>query len=152
MTPNCPFFALLVLLPLLLSCRGAAQESPRAPSTVTFEAEGKRLAVFEVEVVSNPADRARGLMFRESLAPDRGMLFIFEAKEEHPFWMKNTLISLDLIFLDDDGTVLGTIRNAKTQSEASLSIKVPSRYVLEVPAGTCGRLGIQRGVRGIVKL
>jgi uncharacterized membrane protein (UPF0127 family) len=138
MSPNPALVLALVLCPLLWACRGAAQESPRAPSTVTFEAAGKTLATFEVEVVSSPEDRARGLMFRQSLAPDRGMLFIFEATEVHPFWMKNTLIPLDMIFMDGSGAVLGTIRNAVPKSEESRSIGVPSRFVLEVAARTVG--------------
>jgi uncharacterized protein len=91
--------------------------------------------VVRVEIAANDADRARGLMFRRELAQDHGMIFVFDRAEEHSFWMHNTLISLDLIFIGDDRRVVGVVASAPPQTDAPRTVGKPSKYVLEVSAG-----------------
>lgn len=102
---------------------------------------------FFVEVARTPQERARGLMFRESLAADAGMIFLFDEDEDHSFWMKNTKIPLDMIFIDSTGLIVGVVENAEPFTLSSRSVGQPSRYVLEVAGGTCRREGIAVGHR-----
>lgn len=100
----------------------------------------------EVEVADEPTERTQGLMHRQSLAPSAGMLFIFPYEAEHPFWMKNTHISLDMIWLDANKRVVGVIADTEPLSTASLSPKRVSKYVVEVNAGFAKANGIVPGV------
>jgi len=100
-----------------------------------------------LEVAATPAERERGLMYRSSLAEGRGMLFVFDEDRNHSFWMKNTLIPLDMLFIARDGTVVGIHANATPQSTADIAVGMPSRYVLEVPGGWAARHGISAGAR-----
>ena len=100
-----------------------------------------------LEVAATPAERERGLMYRTSLAEGRGMLFVFDADGNQSFWMKNTLIPLDLLFIARDGTVVGIHANATPLSTADIAVGKPSRYVLEVPGGWAARHGISAGAR-----
>lgn len=110
----------------------AAEELSRA--TVRFEtAKGPWLV--QVEVARTPQERARGLMFRKDLPQDQGMLFIFDETEEHSFWMRNTLIALDMIFLSEDRTVEGVVANATPRTDVARTVGRPSRYVVEVSGG-----------------
>jgi uncharacterized membrane protein (UPF0127 family) len=93
------------------------------------------------------ADRARGLMFRRSLAPDRGMLFDFARVEPVSMWMKNTYVSLDMIFIRPNGTVARVAENTEPLSTRTVSSGEPVLAVLEVVAGTAKRLGIKPGDR-----
>src|SRR5437667_4272540 len=101
-----------------------------------------------LEVAATPAERERGLMYRRSLAEGLGMLFVFDADGNQSFWMKNTLIPLDLLFIARDGTVVGIHANATPLSTANIAVGKPSRYVLEVPGGWAARHGISAGARG----
>src|SRR5436309_239154 len=100
-----------------------------------------------LEVAATPAERERGLMYRRSLAEGRGMLFVFDEDEDHAFWMKNTLIPLDMLFIARDGTVVGIHPNATPLSTANIGVGKPSRYVLEVPGGWAARHAIAAGAR-----
>jgi uncharacterized membrane protein (UPF0127 family) len=122
----------------------AADAQPRG--TVRFETPRGPWLV-QVEVVRTPEQRARGLMFRQSLAPDAGMLFIFDETEEHNFWMHNTLLSLDMIFLGDDRAVVGVVANAAPRTDAPRTVKKPSRYVVEVAGGEAGAHAVGPGTR-----
>ena len=108
---------------------------------------------FEMEVASNDADRRIGLMNRRSLDENRGMLFIFESQGFLSFWMKNTLIPLDMIFVDEGGGVCHIVRNAQpcravNDSDcAKYSSEYPARYVLEIGAGLAQKFGIAPGDR-----
>jgi uncharacterized membrane protein (UPF0127 family) len=84
-------------------------------------------------------------MYRQELAPDAGMLFVFKQPQHLTFWMKNTEIPLDMIFADGDGTVAGIVSNAEPFSERQLSVPGDSQYVLEVNGGFARRNGIQPG-------
>jgi uncharacterized membrane protein (UPF0127 family) len=101
----------------------------------------------QVEFVDNDESRTRGLMFRKSLAPDRGMLFDFKTERPLAFWMKNTLIPLDMVFIRADGTIRSIARNTTPLSEAPVPSGGPVRAVLEIPGGRAAQLGILPGDR-----
>ena len=100
---------------------------------------------FTVEIADTPEAITQGMMFRESMAPDAGMLFDFGEVRQASMWMKNTLISLDILFIDADGQVIAIARNAVPGSTRSLGPGVPVRAVLEIPGGRAKELGIQPG-------
>ena len=102
---------------------------------------------FEVEVATDEPTRQRGLMFRQSLAPDHGMLFVFPRNEPISMWMKNTYIPLDMVFIRADGRVHRVERDTTPFSERTIESGESVRYVLELPAGTAARIGIARGDR-----
>jgi uncharacterized protein len=102
---------------------------------------------FTVELVDTPGARARGLMFRESMQADHGMLFDFRRDQPVAFWMKNTPLPLDLLFIDASGTVVQVAADATPYSEATIPSRQPIRAVLEVNAGTARRLGIEPGAK-----
>jgi uncharacterized membrane protein (UPF0127 family) len=114
---------------------------------VVIETRAGARHVVSVEVVRTDAERARGLMERRELAPDAGMLFLFEETAEHPFWMKNTLIPLDMIFLSEEGRVLGIVARATPGDLTPRSAGGPSRYVLEVAGGWSAAHGVAVGDR-----
>jgi uncharacterized membrane protein (UPF0127 family) len=100
---------------------------------------------FTVEMALSDNERARGLMFRQSLAGDEGMLLFFPKDETIGMWMKNTKVPLDMIFITADGAVVFAAENAVPQSRQVISSGVPARAVLEVKAGTIRRLQIRPG-------
>ena len=115
------------------------------PARVELLPAGREPIVVSVEVVDTPEGRQRGLMYRKQLPPDAGMLFLFESSEHHSFWMRNTLIPLDIIFIKADWTILGTVENATPLTESPRSVPGDSQYVLEVNAGFARRHGLQDG-------
>ncbi len=106
---------------------------------------GDERHVFEIELVDTPESRAQGLMFRESLAPDAGMLFDFFAERPVSFWMQNTLIPLDMLFIDDAGEIRTIHANARPLDPTGIPSRVPVRFVLEIPGGRSQELGIEPG-------
>jgi uncharacterized protein len=139
------------LAALALACRPspqppAAARSPARPRAVIDSPSGRRTAV-EVELARTPEEQARGLMFRERLAPMSGMLFVFPESRDHVFWMKDTLIALDMIFIDQEGAVVGLLERAEPLSLAPRTAGVPSRYVLEVAGGFAAEHGVRPGDR-----
>jgi uncharacterized protein len=102
---------------------------------------------FQVELADNDASRAQGLMYRRSLAPDRGMLFDFKRVEPVAMWMQNTYVSLDMLFIRPDGTIARVAENAEPLSTRTIPSGEPVLAVLEVIAGTAAWLGIKPGDR-----
>ena len=100
-----------------------------------------------VEIADTEAERARGLMFRETMADDHGMLFDFPEPEMASFWMRNTVMSLDIIFIGTDGRILNIADHATPYSEASIPAAGLTRGVLEIKAGRAEALGIHAGDR-----
>jgi uncharacterized membrane protein (UPF0127 family) len=103
--------------------------------------------VVALEVAVTPEAQQRGLMYRTALADDHGMLFVFPGETDHEFWMKNTLIPLDMLFIARDGTIVGIHADATPLSTAPISVGKASRYVLEVPGGYAARRHIASGDR-----
>jgi len=145
-----PLFVLRAWAPLLVacaaccSCKADRLAKPVVDSSVEVRlvtASGE-LVVVKAELAITDEARRRGLMYRDRLDDSEGMLFVFQEEAEHPFWMKNTKIPLDMLFLDSGRSVVGILRNTRPMSEKSLTVGVPSRYVLEVPGGFCDRHGI----------
>jgi uncharacterized membrane protein (UPF0127 family) len=102
---------------------------------------------FAVEVVSNEADRAKGLMYRKSLPEGQGMLFDFHSEQDVSFWMQNTYIPLDMIFIKADGRIANIVENTEPLSTKMIPSRGPVRGVLEVIGGTTRKLGIVAGDR-----
>ncbi|MCK5931465.1 MAG: DUF192 domain-containing protein [Fulvimarina manganoxydans] len=98
-----------------------------------------------VEIADTDEERRTGLMFREEMAADHGMLFVFDETRMVSMWMENTLIPLDMLFIGEDGTIRTIGRNAKPLSRDIISSKEPVRYVLELNGGAAARLGIAVG-------
>jgi uncharacterized protein len=112
----------------------------------TIEVVGKSgVHPFVVELATNDADRERGLMFRKELPEGRGMLFDFEHEGPVVFWMHNTYIPLDMIFIRADGSILRIAENTEPMSDRRIPSGGPVRAVLEVIGGTARKLGIEPG-------
>ena len=108
---------------------------------------GDRRHSFMVEVARNNDDRARGLMFRSTMPQDQGMLFDFERDDMVTMWMKNTYLSLDMIFIFADGRIHRIESRTEPESERTISSGVPVRAVLELNANVASRLGLRPGDR-----
>jgi uncharacterized membrane protein (UPF0127 family) len=102
---------------------------------------------FQVEVARNEAERAQGLMYRRSMAADRGMLFDFGHVEQVAMWMQNTYLPLDMLFIRADGTIARIAANAEPLSTRTIPSGEPVLGVLELNAGTASRMGIKPGDR-----
>ncbi|HEX7968997.1 MAG TPA: DUF192 domain-containing protein [Stellaceae bacterium] len=138
-------FASLVFLLVATSTAGAQPELAHfaTSSLVIDTAAGPQR--FTIELARSPEQQQQGLMFRRSLPADAGMLFDFGDTRPASFWMKNTLIPLDMLFIAADGRVADIHERAVPLSEATIQSKVPVRAVLEVNGGTVSRLGIRLG-------
>lgn len=101
---------------------------------------------FSIEIADNESERSRGLMFRERMDDDHGMLFIYDQPRRPGFWMKNTPMPLDLMFIDDEG-VIRSIMPGEPFSTAAIAPDVIVRFVLEVKRGTAQKAGITEGDR-----
>jgi uncharacterized membrane protein (UPF0127 family) len=116
---------------------------PRTP-IVTIDT-GETKVPFKVELAITPGEQERGLMFREHLDPDAGMLFISETPRHHVFWMKNTLIPLDMIFISADWRIAGIVQNAEPKTLSAREVAGDSQYVLEIGGGLSARYGFRAG-------
>ena len=130
----------------------AAPAAPRvAPSGLDLAPLEIRSATgthrFTVEVARSPDEQAQGLMFRTSLAADEGMIFPFPRPRVASFWMRNTLIPLDMIFIRADGTIARIAANTVPHSEESVSSGEPVAAVLEIKGGRSAELGLSEGDR-----
>ena len=133
-----------VLAALLVPVAARAQVSDQR--TLAIDTRLGRLR-FAVEVVATPESRARGLMFRRELPPMTGMLFDFEVEQPVSFWMRNTLIPLDMIFIRGDGVIRRVHAGAVPHDETAIPSGGPVRAVLEIAGGAAARLGIRAGDR-----
>jgi uncharacterized membrane protein (UPF0127 family) len=148
MTPRLAGLASALLLAAACTTRPAPEPVVivPAPRVVVVTAAGARLPV-TVELARSDEERTLGLMNRRELAPEAGMLFLFSENEPRAFWMKNTLIPLDMLFIDDGGRVVGLIEQAEPLTTSPRDPGVPSRYVLEVNGGWAARHGVRPGDR-----
>jgi uncharacterized membrane protein (UPF0127 family) len=137
--------AFLVMFAAVSGLKAQTQEKlPTVPLTIESDG-GKMRTEFVAELAASPQERAKGLMFRTELGQDQGMLFDFKQTRSVSMWMKNTPLSLDMIFSDDKGVVLYVARNTVPYSEEIITPGVPAYAVLEVKAGTAHRLNIKPG-------
>lgn len=126
----------LILLATLVACQA---------NEPYVEVHGQR---FRVEIAADDASRAQGLMFRDQLAANRGMLFLFPDQAPRSFWMRNTRIPLDIIYLDRDWRVVSIAANARPcriQRCPSYPSAGPAQFVLEINAGLAAELGLEPG-------
>ena len=139
------FRPVLPALGLVIALAGAAYA--QALEALSIVTQGGQKQSFQVEVARNDADRAQGLMFRRSMAPERGMLFDFGRVEPVSMWMQNTYLSLDMLFIRQDGTIARIAANTEPLSTRTIPSGEPVLAVLELNAGTTAKLGIKPGDR-----
>lgn len=136
-----------------LSVAAAAAAAPAAAlesfakSNLAIETASGHLYRFDVELALTPQQQAQGLMFRERMAPDAGMLFVYDRPQTAAFWMKNTLIPLDMLFVASDGRVVNIHERAVPHSEDAIRSAGPVLGILEINGGMSARLGIRAGDR-----
>ncbi len=135
-------FAALLLLVTLSTAIAACADEPRVALNAP---DGSSRAIVKVEVVNTPSTRELGLMYRKHLDEDAGMIFVFPTAEHQSFWMKNTIIPLDMIFADERGKILGIVEKAEPFSERPLGVDGESLYVLEVNGGFSQRHHLKAG-------
>ena len=123
----------------LVACRPS-----EGPTVVLRNRAGSEVPV-HVEIADTAESRSVGLMYRKELPPDHGMVFLFEEGSDHSFWMKNTPLPLDMIFISKDGRVVGIQADTVPFSLDPRHVGVPSRVVLEVPAGFAAAHGLAAG-------
>jgi uncharacterized membrane protein (UPF0127 family) len=136
-------------VPIALGTASAAPcppdpEALRALPAATISIPGAA-AKLKVELARGAHDTERGLMYRTKLPEDEGMLFVLERRADHAFWMHNTCIPLDLVFIEDDGTIVGILEDLPTLNDVPRSVGRLSTHVLEVNAGWCRRHGVKEG-------
>ena len=135
---------LALCLGLTLAATAAADMLEKRELTIVTAGGPQR---FVVELARTREQRERGLMFRQDLAPDAGMLFVYASDGEIDMWMANTLLPLDMIFFAADGRITKVAERTVPLSEATIGSDGPARGVLEVNGGTASRLGIKVGDR-----
>lgn len=158
MTPTLRI-AVLAAAALLAGCRAepasnTAGQPPAAPTSpagldlvaLAIESGGRRHA-FTVEVARTAEQQAQGLMGRRALAPDAGMLFPFDPPRPASFWMRNTLIPLDMLFIRTDGTIARIAANTVPLSETPVAVEESLTAVLELNGGRAAELGLREGDR-----
>lgn len=143
-------------LPILAVAALLSLVAGDAPAQMLQRFETDQLAIrtadgtvheFTVELATTPKQWAQGLMYRRELAADHGMLFLYERRADHGMWMKNTYISLDMLFIRSDGTVVHVAERTVPESRRSISAGQRVQAVLELRGGTADRLGIGEGAR-----
>ena len=141
---------LFLIFPAQLSVAAGKSSGLAAQSLPTdslIVASGKQRHAFVVEVARQAHEQSRGLMFREHLEDDRGMLFPFKRSRKASFWMKNTLIPLDILFVASDGRIARIAHMTTPLSEESYKSRQSVKGVLELRGGLCKELGIKKGDR-----
>ena len=139
----------IIFLSLLIACHhpnAIKNETPQAPTNpyVVIRTPTRSLKI-SVELAVTPEQRERGLMFRKHLEDLHGMLFIFPSQGVRKFWMKNTYIPLDMLFIDQNGVIVGIVENAQPLNTELLGPDQPFTYVLEIKGGTASKFGIRTG-------
>jgi uncharacterized membrane protein (UPF0127 family) len=140
-----------IIAPALFACMlllvARASVAAGLPQDTLLVETGSSQYRFEVEIADDPAERAEGLMYRQSLADNAGMLFLYPSPQAVEFWMKNTLLPLDIVFVRANGTIARIAADTKPLSEDLIPSGEPVTAVLEVKAGTMHALGITVGDR-----
>lgn len=133
----------LLLVGTFSACT-SAKSLPTVSITLTSPS-GQTSESFSMEVAATPQARSTGLMFRRTLGGREGMLFLFPEQQQLSFWMKNTFIPLDMIFVSKEWKVVGILENVPPLTETPRRVEAESQYVLEFAAGTAKRVGIVEG-------
>ena len=140
---------LLFVLAAVLAARYALIKSSEANLlALHFEnVDGSKSQIFKLDVARSEAERHKGLMFVKpgELAPNRGMIFVYPEDSDHKMWMRNTYLSLDMLFLNTDNKVVGVLEHVPILNEEIRGVSQPSRYVIELNAGTIKRNKISVG-------
>jgi uncharacterized membrane protein (UPF0127 family) len=140
--------AYALLVALVGAALVVAPPAARSAEQQTLEIASKSgVHLFAVEIAVTDEERSRGLMYRRSVPESYGMLFDFKRDQEVTMWMRNTYVSLDMIFIQSDGRIRRIAENTETESDKIISSGGPVRAVLEVVAGTAKKLGIVAGDR-----
>src|SRR5258708_29477649 len=147
--PTIKRLAFAALLVAVAACLIASSPAARGAEQQILEIASKTgVHVFSIELAVTDDERSRGLMFRRSVPESYGMLFDFKRDQEVTMWMRNTYVSLDMIFIHSDGRIRRIAENTETQSDKIIPSGGQVRAVLEVAAGTARKLGIEPGDRG----
>ena len=155
------FVLLIITVVFILSLSGNNAEEPEKISVATkvdeppFVKEGElyfldqesgdTLKRIDIEIADNNKDRAQGMMYRTAMADTRGMLFVFDQAEEQSFWMKNTVMTLDILYADENGKLVTLYKYTTPYSENSIPSFEKAKYVVEVAGGFTDRYKIDRG-------
>ncbi len=128
-----------------------AKPFPLAKVVIAFPdadtTDGSAKVTVTAELAAKPAETERGLMYRRAMPEDAAMLFDLGPRRAHSFWMRNTCIPLDMLFVDDDGLIVGILENVPTMNDEERSVGCPSSWVLETNAGWSRRHGVRAGQR-----
>lgn len=136
------FFLMFIKALLLCSCVSADD------TTVIFYSDSMtKLCSFRAELAATPEEHEKGLMFRKSLVPDGGMLFVYDGENIRFFWMKNTSMPLDMVFINSKSEVTGIYKSAKPFDETIVTSWTPAMYVLEINSGKVDQCNIKIGSR-----
>jgi|SRR5690606_4547431 uncharacterized membrane protein (UPF0127 family) len=149
-------YTLLGLGLFFLALSGCKEEKKSVKQTEVIFAKEADLSIFkiatdstvinlDIEIADTDYDIQTGLMYRSTMEPNQGMLFVFDDEEERFFYMKNTQIPLDIIYIDDNKKIVSFQKNAKPFNETSLPSHVPAKYVLEVNAGMADAWSLKEG-------
>ena len=136
MLKNFKYLILIVVL-FLAACTNQ--------NSATIITKNGKTHKFTIEIADTPELRAKGLMFVQNLAPNSGMLFDFKTEQQVAFWMQNTFIPLDIIFIAANGEIKNIHVNARPQDPTAIPSDGPVRFVLEIPGGRTLELGIAKG-------
>lgn len=145
---------LMCILCLLLGCKKTEPKNPEDVTTPNFRPDGTLnitnstgswKATFTIEIAETENELMQGLKYRESMQQDQGMLFIFAVPDIYDFWMQDTYLPLDMLFIAADGTINFIYENAKPFSEERITPANLHKYVLEVNAGIVKKFNIQTG-------
>ncbi|MGB7842326.1 MAG: DUF192 domain-containing protein [Salinimicrobium sp.] len=156
------FLSLLLFGGFFVACKdkpAGEKVVKSAPVVFSKEAEaylvkpqGDTIKYLEIEIADDDYQRETGLMYRHKMAEEQAMLFIFENEEPRAFYMKNTYIPLDIIFLNHNNKIIKIARNAKPQSLETILSEAPAQYVLEINAGLADQWNLQKGDSLVVKM
>jgi uncharacterized membrane protein (UPF0127 family) len=141
------FSATLLMMLAAIAVPASGKPSGSLPHTMVVIETARGPVRFQVEVAGDEASQERGLMYRRSLAPDAGMLFDFHQPSMATFWMKNTRVPLDMIFIRSDATISTIHSNARPYSLTPIPSAEPIRAVLEIKGGRADALGMRPGDR-----
>ena len=147
------FLALFFIVATAAPVPGFAQQEQQmvfAKEPLVVQTASGKLLNFTVEIASTNEQRQYGLMYRKEMAENAGMLFDFHEEQAVAFWMQNTYIPLDMIFIKRDGRIANIAQRTVPLSTAAVPSAEPVRFVLEVPGGTTARLGIKPGDRAVL--